>query len=71
VSPEAARITVECPACGHCYEDWALGTPDLDYDPDAGDPGWIQAASAATCPRCGCTASCSGLTAERERWRDM
>ena len=69
MSHQAERITVECPSCGHCYEDWALGTPDLDCDPQLGDPGWIQAASDATCPACGRTACSTGLAAERERWR--
>ena len=67
---QAERIIVECPRCGHCYSDWALGTPELDCDPQLGDPGWIQAASAATCPRCGGTDCCPGLAAERDSWRD-
>jgi hypothetical protein len=71
VSGQAERITVECPTCGYVYDDWALGVPDLDCDPQLGDPGWIQAASVATCPACGATACCSGLTAERDRWREL
>jgi DNA-directed RNA polymerase subunit RPC12/RpoP len=71
VSQPAQRIAVECPNCGHCFGDWALGAPELACDPQLGDPGWIQAASAATCPACGSTACCSGLAAERESWRSL
>jgi endogenous inhibitor of DNA gyrase (YacG/DUF329 family) len=67
----AERITVECPRCGQVFETWALGTPDLDCDPELADPGWMSAASEATCPHCGATSCCSGLAAEREAWRDL
>ncbi len=67
----AERLTVECPKCGQVFETWALGAPDLDFDPDLGDPGWVSAASAATCPHCGGTSCCSGLAAEREAWREL
>ena len=40
----AERLTVECSKCGQVFETWALGTPDLDCDPELGDPGWISAA---------------------------
>lgn len=69
--PAAERLTVECPKCGKVFETWALGAPDLDFDPDLGDPGWVSAASAATCPHCGGTSCCSGLAAEREAWREL
>jgi endogenous inhibitor of DNA gyrase (YacG/DUF329 family) len=65
----ADRLTVECARCGEVFETWALGTPDLDCDPALGDPGWISAASAVTCPKCGSTSCSSGLAAEREAWR--
>ena len=67
----AERLTAECPQCGKVFETWALGAPDLDCDPELGDPGWVSAASAATCPHCGDTSCCSGLAAEREAWRDL
>jgi hypothetical protein len=67
----AERLTVECPRCGQVFETWALGTPELDCDPELGDPGWVSAAAAATCPHCGGTSCCSGLAAEREAWRDL
>ena len=60
-----------CPKCGKVFETWELGTPDLDFDPEHGDPGWVSAASAATCPHCGGTSCCSGLAAEREAWREL
>jgi endogenous inhibitor of DNA gyrase (YacG/DUF329 family) len=66
---QAERLTVECPRCGQTFDTWALGTPDLDFDPERGDPGWIRSAAEATCPHCGCTSCCSGLAAEREQWR--
>jgi len=69
VSSPAERVDVECPKCGHCFADWAMGAPELDCDPQLGDPGWIQAASAVTCPACGFNSCCSGLAAERESRR--
>ena len=66
----AERLTVECPRCGQAFDTWALGTPDLDCDPELADPGWVSAASAVTCPHCGGTSCCSGLAAAREAWRD-
>lgn len=69
LTARADQITAECPRCGRVYENWALGTPDLECDPALGDPGWIRAASDTTCPHCGQTSCCSGLAAERERWR--
>jgi endogenous inhibitor of DNA gyrase (YacG/DUF329 family) len=62
----ADRLTVECPRCGRVFETWAVGTPDLDFDPAGADPGRMSAESAATCPHCGATACCTGLAAERE-----
>ena len=67
--PAPERLTAECPRCGEVFETWALGTPDVDADPALGDPGWLFAASEATCPHCGCTACSSGLAAERQAWR--
>jgi endogenous inhibitor of DNA gyrase (YacG/DUF329 family) len=66
----AERLTVECPHCGQTFDTWAMGTPELDFDPAVADPGFLSAASAATCPHCGDTSCCSGLAAEREAWRD-
>jgi hypothetical protein len=66
---QAERITLECSRCGCTWEGWALGTPDLDLDPQLGDPGWVQAQASATCPRCGRTECCTGLAAERELYR--
>jgi hypothetical protein len=66
----AERLTVECPRCGQAFDTWAMGMPELDFDPAVADPGWVSAAAAATCPHCGATACCSGLAAEREAWRD-
>jgi hypothetical protein len=60
------RIYAECPRCGAVSEAWAVGTPDLDVDPELADPGRLQAEASHTCPACGCTACCSGLAAERE-----
>ena len=67
--PAPERLTAECPRCGEVFETWALGTPDVGADPALGDPGWLFAASEATCPHCGCTACSSGLAAERQAWR--
>jgi DNA-directed RNA polymerase subunit RPC12/RpoP len=65
----AGRLTVECSRCGRVFQTWPAPSPDLDCDPELGDPGWIGAAAEATCPHCGSTACCSGLAAEREARR--
>ena len=67
--PVADRHTVECPRCGAVFETWSPGTPELDCDPELGDPGWLWAAAEPPCPQCGCTACCTGLAAEREARR--
>jgi predicted RNA-binding Zn-ribbon protein involved in translation (DUF1610 family) len=46
---------VECPSCGTRFEDWwrPCADMDLDCDPELGDPGFLDCAATATCPRCG------------------
>ena len=58
-------------AAGRSSRPGRSATPDLDFDPAVADPGWMAAASSATCPHCGATERCSGLAAEREAWRDL
>ena len=44
------EITVECPKCGHHYEDWIRGSVNLDLDPF--DSDYLESCSTATCPKC-------------------
>ena len=66
----AERLTAECPKCGQVFETWAMGAPELDCDPELGDPGWVSAASAATAALRR-DLVLLGLAAEREAWRDL
>ena len=50
------RLTVECPRCGRCYEEWPVPAPDLELDPELADPGFLAACATSTCPHCGYTA---------------
>jgi C4-type Zn-finger protein len=44
------EITVECPKCGHHYEDWFRASVNLDLDPF--DAEYLESCSTATCPEC-------------------
>ena len=44
------EITVECPKCGHHYEDWIRRSVNLDLDPF--DSDYLESCSTATCPKC-------------------
>jgi endogenous inhibitor of DNA gyrase (YacG/DUF329 family) len=57
------QITVECPRCGATYAVWPQNEPVLDLDPELGDPGWVASHAATTCPECGKTSCCGGLSA--------
>ena len=49
----AEQITVECPKCGHVYDDWHRASINADLDPAmAADAEYVRAASTATCPKC-------------------
>ena len=41
-------ITVECPKCGHLYQDWFRGSVNLDLDDF--DEEYLDQCSSATCP---------------------
>jgi hypothetical protein len=45
--------TVECPGCGTRFDDWWRPCAELDCDPELADPGYLDCAATATCPRCG------------------
>jgi hypothetical protein len=49
----AGSVIVECPGCGTRFEDWWRPCADLDCDPELADPGFLDCAATATCPRCG------------------
>ena len=51
--PPATSITVECPGCGAHFQDWWRPSADVDCDPELGDPGYLDCAATAACPRCG------------------
>jgi hypothetical protein len=44
------KITVECPQCGHRYEDWIRRSVNLDLD--SFDSDYLENCSTATCPKC-------------------
>ena len=44
------EITVECPKCGHIYQDWFRGSVNLDLDDF--DEEYLDQCSSATCPEC-------------------
>ena len=61
------RITLECPRCGRCYEEWPRPAVDLAVDPELADPGYLAAAATTTCPHCGHAACCALTPREGER----
>ena len=63
------QITVECPECGHVYEDWQRASINLDLDPALADPEYLDEASSATCPECGHKVDLGTLTVEGNLWR--
>jgi ribosomal protein L7/L12 len=44
------QIIVQCPACGHCYEDWYR--PSINRWIETFSDEFIDQATTATCPRC-------------------
>ena len=44
------EITVQCPKCGHSYQDWFRASVNLDLD--AFDSEYLEQCSTATCPEC-------------------
>lgn len=44
------EITVQCPKCGHVYEDWCRSV-NLDLDRDF-DEQYLEECSSAICPKC-------------------
>ena len=63
------QITVECPECGHVYEDWHRTSINFDLDPALSDPDYLDEASSATCPECGHKVDLGALTVEGNLWR--
>jgi len=50
---KSESITVECPKCGDHFQDWWRPCANLEFDPELGDPGYLDCAAIATCPHCG------------------
>ena len=44
------EITVQCPKCGLCYEDWYRRLINLDLD--SFDHDYLESCSTAKCPHC-------------------
>ena len=44
------EITVQCPKCGHLYQDWTRASVNLDLDDF--DEEYLEQCSTATCPEC-------------------
>ncbi len=62
-------ITVECPECGDHFQDWWRPCANLEQDPELADPGFLDCAGLATCPRCGGSTRLGVLTADGDVWR--
>ncbi len=58
------KIMVECPECGEVYKDWYRASMNLAMDDF--DDAYIEEASTATCPSCGCKVAISTLIIERD-----
>jgi endogenous inhibitor of DNA gyrase (YacG/DUF329 family) len=59
------NITVECPKCGHAFEDWFRPSINADLDPEiAADADYMREATTATCPKCGNVVDLSTLIVE-------
>lgn len=43
-------VEVECPNCGHRYEDWQRRSVNLDLDDF--DEAYLDECSSAVCPQC-------------------
>lgn len=64
------KITVECPKCGHVYEDWFRASINADLDPElAADADYMRRASTATCPKCGDVVEFGTLVVHDNVWR--
>ena len=44
------EITVQCPNCGHLYQDWTRASVNLDLDDF--DEEYLEQCETATCPEC-------------------
>lgn len=56
------QIIVECPACGHCYEDWYR--PSISRWLEDFSDEFIEQNSTTICPRCNCKAKLGVLISD-------
>lgn len=65
-SPPEQISSVECPECGHIFEDWYRPSINADLDPEmATDAEYMRQATTATCPSCGQVAELGVLATAR------
>ena len=62
VTSPPEEITVQCPKCGHSYEDWFRASINLDLDPF--DSEYREECSTAKCPQCTQTVNLDMLIVE-------
>ena len=60
-------ITVECPKCGHTYEDWIRRSVNLGLD--SFDSDYLERCSTATCPKCHYKVNLDVLIVENDVFR--
>ena len=60
------QIVVECPGCGNRYEDWFRASINLTLD--SFDDEYLERASTATCPACGCCVELGTLVVRDDVW---
>lgn len=60
------EIRVECPRCGHEYDDWFR--PSVNLDLDDFDDDYLRRASTATCPSCGFVVEIGSLFVKDGVW---
>lgn len=57
------HIIVECPVCGHCYEEWYRASINRWIENFSDE--YIERNSTAICPRCNCKAKLGVLISDR------
>ena len=59
-------ITVQCPRCGHRFEDWYRASINLDLDDF--DDDYVREATSATCPTCALVIDLGAIVVQGDVW---